>query len=128
MKVNLKTPTEKMFVSTRVKQALLQANINCVEELLTQTKKDLDSIQNLGAKGIAEIRKMLSISGFSLLNDLKNIDDYVFENAKLTLRDQFALGALQGLLSFDGTLNNRSIVFSAHQYADMMMEVRDGNS
>jgi hypothetical protein len=126
MKIQLNTPTQKMFISSRAKQALLMANINSVEDLISQTKTDLERIPNFGKKSIDEVRKMLSVSGFSLLNDSKTIDDYVFENSKMSLRDQFASTALQGLLSATGQQNDRSLVFAAYAYADMMMEARNG--
>jgi hypothetical protein len=45
-------------------------------------------------------------------------------NQDLTLRDYFAVVALQGLLASSGQVNDRSVVFAAYQYADMMIEAR----
>jgi len=119
MKVTLITPTEKMFITSRAKQVLLLANINNVADLLSQSKVDLIKLPNLGKKSINDICKMLSISNLSLLNDWKTIDDYVDDTA---LKEKFAQNALQGLLAFHGTINDRTLVDAAYDYAEMMME------
>jgi len=44
------------------------------------------------------------------------------------LRDDFAKAALTGLLAHHGNPNLRSLADSAFQYADFMMEIRDGGA
>jgi hypothetical protein len=126
MKIDLKTPTEKMFIPSRTKKALLFENINNVQELLSFSKADLMKMPNLGKKSVNDICKMLSINEMSLFNDFKSIDDYVLNNHQLSLKDKFAQSALQGLLAFHGTHNDKSLVVTAFNYAEMMMEQRNG--
>ena len=127
MDINLKTPTTKMPLSTRTKKVLLCENINNVEELLSFSKADLMKMPNLGAKSVNDICKLLSINGMSLFND-KSIDYYVLHNNQLSLKDQFAQNALQGLLAHSGTHNDRTLVVAAYDYAEMMMEERNARN
>jgi len=124
MELTLNTLVEKTLLSNRTKKSLIARNIICIKDLITQTKKDILETPNLGQTSLSEIRKMLSLGGFSLFNDSKTINDYELEKAKMSLRDNFAMHALQGLLSSVGELNNRALVFAAYEYADMMIETR----
>lgn len=128
MDINLKTPIEKMFIPSRAKNSLISQNIIYVEDLLLKTKAELRKMPNLGEKSINEICILLSIHGFSLLNDSKSINDYFAESIKLSLKDQFAQNALQGLLAHSGTHNDRTLVVAAYDYAEMMMEERNARN
>lgn len=50
------------------------------------------------------------------------------EAQRKALRDDFAKAALTGLLAHHGNPNLRSLADSAFQYADFMMEIRDGGA
>ena len=126
--IYLKTPTEKMPLSTRTKKVLLWNNINNVEQLCGLSISDLIKMENLGKKSVDDICKILAANGLSLLCDFKSLDDYILGINRLSLKDQFAQSALQGLLSFHGTLNDRTLVIAAYDYAEMMMEERNARN
>lgn len=128
MIINLNTPTEKMLISTRTKKVLLWNDINNVEQLCALSISDLIKMESLGKKSVDDICKMLAANGLSLLCDFKSLDDYILGVNKLSFKDQFAQSALQGLLAFHGTINDRTLIVAAYDYAEMMMEERDARN
>lgn len=62
----LKTRIETMELSPRTINALTAANIRTVGGLVRKKKKDILEIEGLGAKGIGEIKKVLSDFGINL--------------------------------------------------------------
>ncbi len=62
----LKTRIEGLDLSVRTVNALTKANIRTAGGLAKKKEKDLDDIEGLGAKGIQEIKKMLSNYGITL--------------------------------------------------------------
>jgi len=63
---SLKTRIETLELSARTINALSNANIRTVGGLARKKEKDLDDIDGLGAKGIQEIKKVLSDFGITL--------------------------------------------------------------
>jgi DNA-directed RNA polymerase subunit alpha len=62
----LKTRIESLDLSVRTINALSKANIRTIGGLAKKKEKDLDEIDGLGAKGIQEIKKLLSDHGITL--------------------------------------------------------------
>jgi DNA-directed RNA polymerase subunit alpha len=62
----LKTRIENVDLSARTINALTNANIRTVGGLARKKEKDLDDVEGLGAKGIQEIKKILSNYGITL--------------------------------------------------------------
>ena len=62
----LKTRIETLELSQRTINALTEANIRTVGGLVRKSKKDILEIEGLGAKGIGEIKKVLSDFNVSL--------------------------------------------------------------
>ncbi len=62
----LKTRIETIELSQRTINALTTANIRTVGGLVRKSKKDILEIEGLGAKGIGEIKKVLTDFGISL--------------------------------------------------------------
>jgi DNA-directed RNA polymerase subunit alpha len=62
----LKTRIETLDLSVRTINALSNGNIRTVGGLARKKEKDLDDIEGLGAKGIQEIKKVLSNYGITL--------------------------------------------------------------
>lgn len=62
----LKTRIETMDLSARTINALTSANIRTVGGLVRKSKEDILEIEGLGAKGIGEIKKVLSDFGVTL--------------------------------------------------------------
>ena len=62
----LKTRIETLDLSVRTINALNGANIRTVGGLARKKEKDLDDVEGLGAKGIQEIKKVLSNFGITL--------------------------------------------------------------
>lgn len=62
----LKTRIESLDLSSRTINALINANIRTVGGLARKKEKDILNIEGLGAKGVEEIKKMLSDNGITL--------------------------------------------------------------
>ncbi len=62
----LKTRTESLDLSARTVNALINANIRTVGGLARKKEKDILSIEGLGAKGVEEIKKVLTDNNISL--------------------------------------------------------------
>ena len=62
----LKTRIESVDLSSRTVKALSNANIRTIGGLARKKEKDLLEIEGLGAKGIQEIKKVLSNFGITL--------------------------------------------------------------
>lgn len=62
----LKTRIETLDLSPRTINALTGANIRTIGGLVRKSKKDILEIEGLGAKGIAEIKKVLGDAGVAL--------------------------------------------------------------
>lgn len=62
----LKTRIESLDLSSRTVNALSNSNIRTIGGLARKKEKDLDEIEGLGAKGIQEIKKVLSNYGITL--------------------------------------------------------------
>jgi len=62
----LKTRIESLDLSSRTVNALSNSNIRTIGGLARKKEKDLDDIEGLGAKGIQEIKKVLSNYGITL--------------------------------------------------------------
>ena len=62
----LKTRIETLDLSVRTINALTGSNIRTVGGLARKKEKDLDDVEGLGAKGIQEIKKVLSNFGITL--------------------------------------------------------------
>ncbi len=62
----LKTRIETVDLSQRTINALTTANIRTIGGLVRKSKKDILEIEGLGAKGIAEIKKVMNDLGINL--------------------------------------------------------------
>jgi len=62
----LKTRIENLTLSSRTLNALTSANIRTIGGLARKKEKEIMEIEGLGAKGVAEIRRVLSDNGISL--------------------------------------------------------------
>ena len=62
----LKTRVETLDLSARTINALANGNIRTVGGLARKKEKDLEDIEGMGAKGIQEIKKVLSNFGITL--------------------------------------------------------------
>lgn len=60
------TSIEILEISNRAYNGLKRANINTIEELCTKSKKEISSLDNIGAKTVDEIEKQLEELGYSL--------------------------------------------------------------
>ena len=63
---SLKTRIETLNLSSRTSNALANANIRTVGGLARKKEKDILEIEGLGAKGLSEIKEMLSTFGITL--------------------------------------------------------------
>src|SRR3989344_4308792 len=63
---SLKTRIETLILSSRTSNALANANIRTVGGLARKKEKDILEIEGLGAKGLSEIKEMLSTFGITL--------------------------------------------------------------
>jgi len=59
------TSIETLDISNRAYNGLKRANINTIEELCVKSKKEISSLDNIGAKTVDEIEKQLEELGFS---------------------------------------------------------------
>ena len=62
----LKTRIENLELSTRTMNALSSANIRTIGGLARKKEKDILEIEGLGAKGVAEIKRVLAEHGITL--------------------------------------------------------------
>ncbi len=60
------TSIEILEISNRAYNGLKRANINTIEELSAKSKKEISSLDNIGAKTVDEIEKQLEELGYSL--------------------------------------------------------------
>ncbi len=60
------TSIEILEISNRAYNGLKRANVNTIEELCTKSKKEISSLDNIGAKTVDEIEKQLEELGYSL--------------------------------------------------------------
>ena len=68
-KANLSIPIENLNLSVRAYNALKQININTTQELIEKTRKEIDSIRNLGKKSVQEIIKEIHDRGLKLKDE-----------------------------------------------------------
>lgn len=59
------TSIETLDISNRAYNGLKRANINTIEELCLKSKKEISSLDNIGAKTVDEIEKQLEELGYS---------------------------------------------------------------
>jgi DNA-directed RNA polymerase subunit alpha len=59
------TSIETLDISNRAYNGLKRANIDTIEELCAKSKKDISSLDNIGAKTVDEIEKQLEELGYS---------------------------------------------------------------
>lgn len=64
--VSTTTSIEILEISNRAYNGLKRANVNTIEELCTKSKKEISSLDNIGAKTVDEIEKQLEELGYSL--------------------------------------------------------------
>jgi len=62
----LKTRIESLDLSARTLNALSGANIRTVGGLARKKEKDILEVEGLGAKGVAEIKRVLATHGITL--------------------------------------------------------------
>ena len=62
----LKTRIESLDLSARTLNALSSANIRTLGGLVRKKEKDILEIEGLGAKGVAEIKRVLAENGITL--------------------------------------------------------------
>lgn len=60
----LQTSIETLDISNRAYNGLKRANINTIEELCEKSKKEISSLDNIGAKTVDEIEKQLEELGY----------------------------------------------------------------
>lgn len=60
-----KTSIEALDISNRAYNGLKRANINTIEELVKKTKKEIGTLDNIGAKTVDEIESQLQDLGFA---------------------------------------------------------------
>lgn len=68
-KHSLSIPIEELNLSVRAYNALKQININTTQELIEKTRKEIDSIRNLGKKSVHEIIKEIHDRGLKLKDE-----------------------------------------------------------
>lgn len=68
-KINLSIPIEELNLSVRAYNALKQIQINTTQELIEKTRKEIDSIRNLGKKSVQEIIKEIHDRGLKLKDE-----------------------------------------------------------
>lgn len=61
----ISTSIETLDISNRAYNGLKRANINSIEELCAKSKKEISSLDNIGAKTVDEIEKQLEELGYS---------------------------------------------------------------
>lgn len=62
----LKTRIESLNLSARTQNALSSANIRTIGGLARKKEKDILEVEGLGAKGVAEIKRVLGEHGITL--------------------------------------------------------------
>lgn len=64
-----KTSIEALDISNRAYNGLKRANINSIEELVYKTKKEIGTLDNIGAKTVDEIESQLHDLGFAFKDE-----------------------------------------------------------